>query len=552
MNIKSISIKNFRVFKDKTTFQLRPFTILTGPNNSGKSSFIKFLLLLKEGIEKLNFSKGRHSLGSYNDALPWSRDSNELEFWVTTNNNTLAGVYNEDGELWKFNLQKNNKKLASFEAVKKDDYFHELMYMELENPDSYQLLELDIDLLIDLLKESLISILPEGKVDSFFSKYFVNPILYKISVAGEDVTDAHFDDIVEFQNEVLGKFKCHFGASFEEREGDSFFSLFNRVIKELEVKNKSLLVNYIKSKHSFGDGDNLNIEVNYSEYGELIFTNSSTYFTTLNIVPQVLNFLEKTLKSYDDFFERSFIERLEFDYISGDRGSQERVFYNSSTKEMAKELVEFSSRKFINKRFLQECFSKLGIDGELEIQRFENSVTSIYIKQKNIRLALSDLGFGYSQVIPIILKIHNLFRDQEIDYDKKGGVLSRFISGVHINKRLIIEEPEANLHPNLQSKLADLLVYIAKKHNLHFIIETHSEYFIRKLQYLTAKQELNAEDSVIYYFNDDKYVNKQEPKVKEIVINEDGGLSDSFGPGFFDEATRLQFDLLKLNKGQIN
>ncbi|GAA4053448.1 AAA family ATPase [Flavobacterium chungnamense] len=53
--IKKIGVKNFRVFKDYTEFEIRLITILTGPNNSGKSSFSKLLLLLKNGIEELVF-----------------------------------------------------------------------------------------------------------------------------------------------------------------------------------------------------------------------------------------------------------------------------------------------------------------------------------------------------------------------------------------------------------------------------------------------------------------------------------------------------------------
>ena len=75
---------------------------------------------------------------------------------------------------------------------------------------------------------------------------------------------------------------------------------------------------------------------------------------------------------------------------------------------------------------------------------------------------------------------------------------------------------------------------------------------IRKLQYLTAKEELTTNESVIYYFNDDEYVSKKEKKVKKIEINKFGGLTDTFGPGFFDESTTLQFELLKLNKERNN
>lgn len=118
---------------------------------------------------------------------------------------------------------------------------------------------------------------------------------------------------------------------------------------------------------------------------------------------------------------------------------------------------------------------------------------------------------------------------------------------------IIIEEPEANLHPNLQSKLADIFAITLKYiPYIKFVIETHSEYFIRKLQYLTAKNEIAPNQSVIYYFNADKYVTAQEPKVKKIEINNRGSLSDTFGPGFYDETARLQFDFITLRREQSN
>ncbi len=52
---------------------------------------------------------------------------------------------------------------------------------------------------------------------------------------------------------------------------------------------------------------------------------------------------------------------------------------------------------------------------------------------------------------------------------------------------VLLEEPESNLHPNLQSKLADFLIDASDRFGIKWVIETHSEYFIRKLQYWTAK-----------------------------------------------------------------
>ena len=75
---------------------------------------------------------------------------------------------------------------------------------------------------------------------------------------------------------------------------------------------------------------------------------------------------------------------------------------------------------------------------------------------------------------------------------------------------------------------------------------------IRKLQYLSAKMEVTQDDILIYYLNSDEHVNEKELKVKKIKIDEFGALTDNFGPGFFDEATSLKFELMKLNQTQNN
>lgn len=76
MDITKFGLQNFRVFKEHFEFDLAPIMVLTGPNNSGKSSVSKALLLLKEneykinsgwefGIKKLNYFKGEHELGNH-------------------------------------------------------------------------------------------------------------------------------------------------------------------------------------------------------------------------------------------------------------------------------------------------------------------------------------------------------------------------------------------------------------------------------------------------------------------------------------------------------
>jgi len=231
------------------------------------------------------------------------------------------------------------------------------------------------------------------------------------------------------------------------------------------------------------------------------------------------------------------------------RGNQKRVLENKSDSEIDETVAEFYETKntghFLEGKedlYLKEILNILEIEGEIKIKRYENSISVIYIEKDGKEINFADLGFGYSQVLPIILKIINFMSDKYIFNGRYGNLPT-----------ILIEEPEANLHPNLQSKLADIFAVTLKYiPHIKLIIETHSEYFIRKLQYLTAKNEIAPNQSVIYYFNADKYVNAQEPKVKKIEIGKDGNLLDTFGPGFYDETTRLQFDLIKLNREQNN
>lgn len=48
--LRELKLSNFRHFDDEITVRFRPITILIGENNAGKSSVIKFLLMLKQSL----------------------------------------------------------------------------------------------------------------------------------------------------------------------------------------------------------------------------------------------------------------------------------------------------------------------------------------------------------------------------------------------------------------------------------------------------------------------------------------------------------------------
>jgi hypothetical protein len=164
---------------------------------------------------------------------------------------------------------------------------------------------------------------------------------------------------------------------------------------------------------------------------------------------------------------------------------------------------------------------------------------------------LAEQGYGITQLIVILLRIELAImenRSGRIVFD--DDLYMGQDTEKHHAKReykettIAIEEPEVHLHPKLQSMLAEIFIDAYTNYNVHFIIETHSEYIIRKLQLLVANKEIKNSDISILYVYDMKDKPGYEPQVKKIGIRKDGMLNGNFGEGFFDEADMLSMFLL--------
>lgn len=67
---------------------------------------------------------------------------------------------------------------------------------------------------------------------------------------------------------------------------------------------------------------------------------------------------------------------------------------------------------------------------------------------------------------------------------KNIAIIKRLIgnSVLHQNSLLIFDEPEVNLHPDWQMKLAEILVMLRKELQIQVLINTHSPYFMRAIE----------------------------------------------------------------------
>jgi AAA15 family ATPase/GTPase len=171
-------------------------------------------------------------------------------------------------------------------------------------------------------------------------------------------------------------------------------------------------------------------------------------------------------------------------------------------------------------------------------------------------------GYGLTQLLPIILssglfnstysakKSYYKFEGQDFTNSKSNAEYAQ--ERLYRGRSILVEEPEANLHPNFQSKLAEMICESCHLFENTFYVETHSEYLIRKFQYLKAKGELKDLSIKIFNFKGKSDSTHQRFEWKEIKLNDDGSLSEQFYPGFFDEADNIAFQLYKLNNARFN
>lgn len=240
---------------------------------------------------------------------------------------------------------------------------------------------------------------------------------------------------------------------------------------------------------------------------------------------------------------------INVNFLPTNKTLNKRIFALSDTDEFT-QLIRKLEGKPLKQRtdayeFINKWLKEFDIADSFSIQHDTDSGNfKPYLKVKGENILMADFGVGTSQILPILLKI---IPEVNEEYEMYQGITPEYNSRV-----VVLEEPEANLHPALQSKLADLIVESYKRFNLQIIIETHSEYLIRKLQFLTGKGMIKTTSSQIYYFYHPDKIPEGESQVKKININKDGSLTDNFGVGFFDEATSWKFELLKLNNPQKN
>lgn len=90
-----------------------------------------------------------------------------------------------------------------------------------------------------------------------------------------------------------------------------------------------------------------------------------------------------------------------------------------------------------------------------------------------------NVGYGYSYIISLLLSL----------------ILAKE------NDTIIIENPEAHLHPQAQARLMEYLVRMANEKNVQCFIETHSDHIVNGLLVALKEKKMKVDDAQVLFFD---------------------------------------------------
>lgn len=549
--MKRIKITNFRKIKDSCEIELGPITFFTGPNNSGKSTILKALMILSDYGKssnhlELNFrgeNKWGHKIDCYQNATNWNNFKNgnhKIEFNFDNSGYQTTIIFRPLIQTFK-KIDKVQNGLLESINIKRTS-----------NSSTFTMHHVDEDKFQLTIDEKF---LENKRIDSSQEIEFLETTKNRIEKLIERIEadlDSENDTRIEIRKreeltkqkqrikEVNAKIKELFGEKEESKDSLIFKPIFE--IQDLQdgilvldrIVNMSL-VKYFKDNEK---------EVGYSD-------NRNVSFSLMRMSDKITNAINFSVE-----------------HLSPHRNSQTRLYINDENSNDIYDLIGKHSQRPIKKtskagEFLKKWMRNFDIGDDYKIRSVEGIASIVEIIEGDNEINLVDKGFGAGQIFAILLCIALKIDERE----NANRNLTRRIASLGKETIIMIEEPEANLHPALQSKLTELFLDAYKRFGIRFIIETHSEYIIRHSQYLSLKEgfagkpfkdlaeDMSINHSInslgnerfsgnpfkVYYFPKDK-----DPY--EMEYTADGRFNNNFGSGFFDHATKSTMETLKLSR----
>ena len=528
--MKSISFKNFRRFTDFPEFKFGDITILVGGNNAGKSTVVKALLLILDNIRTMRrdpdnifqiqpdfrFDKNQYhdlSIGSFAQALNRNVNSDKhIEFSLKVEEIEFDFYIVEDKEAEGGSMSGKVNKIVVTDTSKGIKFI--------------------IDFATEGYSQSMQFIYKDPSYNNIANQ--LSTLKQRQKVLSAKLSDADDNDIYEIPD------LTHELSVVKDN--------INKLTKLEKEKSEGLVVVMPIRDHIFRTHDTIIIDLleNFlmfsKETSNLYEGEWPSWATPYKEAAKSLNLMSQEIQRCISRINE-VLSSMDVTYIQAHGVSQRTLYKIGDTSDFAAStLTDFvSSRAYKNKpirEFIQRWMRwfNIGHDFKIDTALDEAFTVSILENENDSKgFPMAHLGMGSIQLMILLFGLATQMKNY-------SGMVFDYPT-------IIIEEPEQNLHPALQSKLADLFSELTRRFSFRFIIETHSEYLVRRSQVLMADPT-----QAIWYHEGIEEVEDMEHPFKvyyfpnngnpyDMKYREDGCFAEEFGTGFFDEASNQAFKL---------
>ena len=505
-----IRIKGLRSLVDTKPVSIRPINILVGANSSGKSTFLRTFPLLRQSVE-------RKTRGP----ILWNGVYADFESFLTSLHQDTTGTEEAKEISFEFSFDVLNFSRWSYRGIKNDkpikitagisivkgstknscytnkyhiDLFGHEIFFEFDEDGTISQVSssrLTWDLKRADLKyqrtntDSLLPIIKlpdfshfrgESKVDTISRKLYdhIRGLIREHSGSSSENKVSRFASILlsEFASDIdklklmrtlRSTKKWNHLVDYEWNEDDSDFTFLTGLIDLFLIIENSVYIN--------------------SQFSELL---------------RNVRYIAPLRASTERYYRYQDLSIHELEHTGANIG----IFLSNVAKKWRASLDEWTMDNFGFK--IKDKVSSGHIAIELE---YGSTISD----------NIADMGFGYSQVLPVIVQLWSVASGYESSLQEKSSKAVIFV----------IEQPELHLHPKMQASLAKVFSESIKlasnnKIDLRLIVETHSPSMISKFGDMIAMEEMEEDSiSVLLFERDHK---SRSTSLKSSYFNGDGEL----------------------------
>ena len=536
--LREYRLTNFKAFGETVTIPIRPLTLIFGANSSGKSSIFQSLLLLKQTLEE---AKNRDTallpkgslvdLGTYRDFVHRHKTERNFEF----------GARFDLEEVQSHHLVEKISKWAGA-----DDSGLSVQFSYDQERHATNLVHVGIAPGSE--RQPIISFFPHNDTEQIMIDSDLEFWRCWWNALKSDVVDyleylsSRNDEAHGFARHRYKKRDLHVDDGAARGFAQQWDEIAARDFAQQWDKLSEQGLNYIKNNIK-------RFRASYENFLPTSFIVYSSMAEDIEPPPISSRFISSELKKEIFFYLpdinpitqpicdifRSILKDLV--YLGPLRSQPERYYtFSGDTTNYVGQSGEYLPSILFQRPELVEQTNKdlelLKVEYQLKVSKLQyedagpSNIFSLRLVDKaKVDVSLSDVGFGISQVLPIVVQ-----------------------SRLSEKKTLLIEQPEIHLHPAHQAELGDMFIRSAlgeQKNTL--LLETHSENLIlrilRRIRETTEDElpeglpPIRPEDVAILYVQP----GKNGAQVIEIPVTEDGDFARPWPMGFFEESVKELF-----------